>query len=183
MFNNIYYELYANKLLIFGALNYLLIPISKINIIQELGSKIQQYVPYIIYILIGIAGLYQLTRRDFYLPFLGQSVYPCGNLIEKVPQDATITKTIQTKPNINIIYWAAEPNTNVVDNPWTAYNKYANSGVVKSDKNGTAVLQVRKPTSYKVPYKNKKLEPHIHYRECINNGMLSPIKTIYLKKK
>ena len=183
MFNNIYYELYANKLLIFGALNYLLIPISKINIIQELGSKIHQYVPYIIYILIGIAGLYQLTRRDFYLPFLGQSVYPCGNLIEKVPQDATITKTIKTKPNINIIYWAAEPNTSVVNDPWSAYNKYANTGVAKSDNEGNAILQVRKPASYKVPYKNKQLKPHIHYRECINNGMLSPIKTIYLKKK
>ena len=27
------------------------------------------------------------------------------------------------------------------------------------------------------------LKPHIHYRECFNNGMLNPVKTIYLKKK
>ena len=183
MFNNIYYELYANKLLILGALNYLLMPFIKINLIEKLGNVTHKYITCIIYILIGLAGLYQLSRRDFYLPFLGQTVYPCGNLIEKVPQDATITKTIKTKPNINIIYWAAEPNTSVVNDPWSAYNKYANTGVVKSDNEGNAILQVRKPASYKVPYKNKQLKPHIHYRECINNGMLSPIKTIYLKNK
>ena len=182
MFNNIYYELYANKLLILGALNYLLIPFTNINLIDKLGNITHKYVTLVIYILIGFAGLYQLTRRDFYLPFLGQTVYPCGNLIEKVPQDATITKNIKTKPNINIIYWAAEPNTNVINDPWTAYDKYANTGVVKSDDEGNAILQVRKPASYKVPRKSKELKPHIHYRECINNGMLSPIKTIYLKK-
>ena len=103
--------------------------------------------------------------------------------MEKVPQDATVIKTIKTTPNINVIYWAAEPNTNVVENPWDAYNKNANSGVAKSDKDGNAILQVRKPASYKVPHKSKQLKPHIHYRECFNNSMLSPVKTIYLKKK
>ena len=183
MFNNIYYDILSKKLLILGALNYLAIPFLNINLISNLGEFTHQYISIILYLIIGIAGIYQISKRDFYLPFLGQSAYPCGNLMEKVPQDATIVKTIKTTPNINVIYWAAEPNTNVVENPWDAYDKNANSGVAKSDKDGNAILQVRKPASYKVPHKRKELKPHIHYRECFNNSMLSPVKTIYLKKK
>lgn len=178
--SSIYYNIISNKILIFGALNYLVLAVFNIDIINEISYKTHLLVKFVLYLLIGLAGLFQITKRDFYLPFLGKSVYPCGSLIEKIPTDATIKKSIKTIPNINIIYWAAEYDDEIFNDPYLAYDKYANSGVVKSDADGNAVLQFRKPQGYKVPYKNKTLKPHVHYRECFTNGMLEPIKTIYI---
>ncbi len=178
--SNIFLEIYANKFLVLGAMNYLVLAVFNINIIEKLGEYTSNIVTTILYVLIGCAGLYQLSRRDFYLPFLGRTVYPCGNLVEKKPSNATVTKTIKTAPNINVIYWAAEYDDEIFEDPYIAYDKYANSGVVKSDADGNAVLEFRKPQGYKVPYKSKRLKPHVHYRECISNGMLDPIKTLYI---
>ena len=68
----------------------------------------------------------------------------------------------------------------IFEDPYLAYNKYANTGVVKSDNEGNAVLEFRKPQGYKVPYKNKILQPHVHYRECFYDGMLDSVKTLFL---
>jgi len=177
--SSLYYNIYANKILVFGALNYLIIGLTGFNFIR-LADKVHPLITILIYLIIGMAGLYQLTRRDFYLSFLGKSVYPCGSLLEKKPENATIKKTIKTKPNINVIYWAAEYNDKIFKDPYIAYDTYANTGVVKSDDLGNAILEVREPQGYKVPYKSKTLKPHIHYRECFYEGMLEPIKTLYL---
>ncbi len=180
MKNNILLELYTNKFLVLGAINYLIIVFFNINLIENLGNYTSNIITNIIYILIGLSGIYQITRRDFYLPFLGKTVYPCGNLIEKKPENATIKKNIKTAPNINIIYWAAEYNDQIFKDPYVAYDKYANSGVVKSDSDGNALLEFRKPQGYNVPYKSKRINPHVHYRECFTNGMLDSVKTLYL---
>ena len=180
MKNNILLELYSNKFLVLGAINYLILAFFSINLIEKLGNCTNIIVTNILYILIGLSGIYQITRRDFYLPFLGKSVYPCGNLIEKKPENATIKKNIKTAPNINIIYWAAEYDDKIFKDPYVAYDKYANSGVVKSDSDGNALLEFRKPQGYNVPYKSKRINPHVHYRECFTNGMLDSVKTLYL---
>ena len=180
MKNNILLELYTNKFLVLGAINYLIIAFFNINLIENLGNYTSNIITNIIYILIGLSGIYQITRRDFYLPFLGKTVYPCGNLIEKKPENATIKKNIKTAPNINIIYWAAEYDDEIFKDPYVAYDKYANSGVVKSDSDGNALLEFRKPQGYNVPYKSKRINPHVHYRECFTNGMLDSVKTLYL---
>ena len=99
---------------------------------------------------------------------------------QKKPENATIKKNIKTAPNINIIYWAAEYNDQIFKDPYVAYDKYANSGVVKSDSDGNALLEFRKPQGYNVPYKSKRINPHVHYRECFTNGMLDSVKTLYL---
>ena len=177
---SLYYDIYSKKLLMLGAINYLFVGLIDFNLIDTLGNYIHNIIPLIIYIIIGIAGLYQIGRRDFYLSFLDKSVYPCGSLVEKKPEDATIKKIIKTKPNINVIYWASEYDDNMFDDPYTAYDKYANTGVAKSDNEGNAVLEFRKPQGYKVPYKNKILEPHVHYRECFYDGMLDSVKTLFL---
>ena len=101
MKNTILLELYSNKFLVLGAINYLIIAFFNINLIENLGNYTSNIITNIIYILIGLSGIYQITRRDFYLPFLGKTVYPCGNLIEKKPENATIKKNIKTAPNIN----------------------------------------------------------------------------------
>ena len=177
---SLYIDIYSRKLLILGAINFLLMGIFKLNLIEYIGNKIHNIITIIIYLLIGLAGLYQVTRRDFYLSFLDKSVYPCGSLMEKKPEDATIKKNIKTKPNINIIYWASEYNDSIFEDPYLAYNKYANTGVAKSDNEGNAVLEFRKPQGYKVPYRNKILRPHVHYRECFYDGMLDSVKTLFL---
>ena len=121
--NELYIDIYSRKIIILGALNYLAILLFKIDIFEYIGTKINIIVKDIIYILIGISALYQVTNRDFYLTFLSKAVYPCGSLMEKKPENATIKKTIKTQPNINIIYWAAEYDDKILD-PYIAYGKY-----------------------------------------------------------
>jgi hypothetical protein len=43
-----------------------------------------------------------------------------------------------------------------------------------------AVLKVRPPQAYSVPFKGR-LEPHIHFRICGETGILSRIKTVYVE--
>ena len=138
---------------------------------------------FFIELIIVASIIYNIFDRNFYLPFLGWSVYPCGSLAEKVPNKADTTVTVQVKPNVNVIYWASEPSTpdkQPIDNPWDAYANYDNSGVVKADASGKAVLHFRNPSSYQVGLMNKTLKRHIHYRECRHPGMLSDIKTIMI---
>ena len=140
-------------------------------------------ISFIVILTVASSIIYNLFNRNFYLPFLGQSVYPCGSLAEKVPNKADITVTVQVKPNVNVIYWASEPSAienQPIDNPWDAYANYDNSGVVKADSTGKAVLHVRTPSSYKVGLMNKTLKSHVHYRECSHPGMLSDIRTIMI---
>lgn len=130
----------------------------------------------LLHALIAAAAAYLIWRRDVYLPFLGQAAYPCGSLTEKVPEGADITVFVNAPPGSNVIYWAAEEANRVIDNPWTAYSKYSNAGVATADENGRAALKVRRPAAYKIP-SGRQLAPHIHYRVCIEGGMLAPVKT------
>jgi uncharacterized membrane protein YuzA (DUF378 family) len=180
LMKSLYIDIYSRKFLILGALNYLVYVILNVNLIDFVGHYTNRIISLLLYTIIGLAGLYQLNRRDFYLSFLDKSVYPCGSLMEKKPNEANMKKKIKTKPNINIIYWASEYNDTIFEDPYLAYNKYSNTGVVKSDSDGNAVLEFRKPQGYKVPYKNKILKPHIHYRECFYDGMVDSVKTIFL---
>ena len=124
-----------------------------------------------------------VADRNYYLPFLGDSVYPCGSLAEKIPANADTSITITTKPGANVIYWASEPTTpekQPISNPWDAYAMYENSGVVRADSQGRAVLRFRSPSSYRVGMMNRKLNRHVHYRVCKMPGMLGEIKTVFV---
>lgn len=135
----------------------------------------------IIMLIIIISILIHVGDRNFYLPFLGYTVYPCGSLAEKIPANANTTIQVKVKPNSNVIYWASEPtdiNAQPISNPWDAYANYDNSGVVRSDAQGNAILRVRAPSSYRVGLMGRELKKHIHYRVCNYSGMLSAIKTV-----
>ena len=138
----------------------------------------------LIVILIVVASIiYNLFNRNFYLSFLGCTVYPCGSLAEKIPSNADKTVTVHVPPNVNVIYWASEPSNpelQPIADPWEAYANYDNSGVVKADSTGKAVLRIRSPSSYNVGLFNKTLKTHIHYRICKHPGMLSDIKTVFI---
>jgi protocatechuate 3,4-dioxygenase beta subunit len=66
-----------------------------------------------------------------------------------------------------------------INNWQQAYLKYQNSGVATADENGVAILKVRAPQPYTVPYKGR-LESHVHFRVCGENGMLSRVKTYFI---
>lgn len=175
-------EMISLLFIVIGALNWGLIGIFKVNVVEVLASYTSPLVATIIYVLVGISALVHIFSRDYYLPFLGSSVFPCGSLIEKSPYHADTEVRVIEAPNANIVYWAAEPDTKVVKDPWQAYDKHANNGVTKTDEKGFASLKFRKPASYKVP-SGKTLKPHVHYRVCVANGMLGPVKTVFTTDK
>lgn len=135
-------------------------------------------------ILIGLSAIYNMFSRDYYLPFLGDAVYPCGVLKSKTPENPDTEVIVNTQPGNSVIYWAAESREDdrIVDNPWLAYGQHTNAGVTTSDNQGKAILRFRRPASYRVP-SGKVLDPHVHYRVCLGNGMLGSVETVLIKSK
>ena len=139
----------------------------------------------ILYAIFGFSGLYVCMDRDYYLPFLGDAVFPDGLLPPHTsPMSANLQHTIKNLPaNTKVMYWAAEPcevteTCGVERMPWEAYSHYTNAGITESNKNGEAVIKIRgKPQSYNVPYKSEVIMPHVHYRYKKSNGMYSKIYT------
>jgi uncharacterized membrane protein YuzA (DUF378 family) len=171
------------KLVIIGAINWGLIGLLDFNLVEYLNEKFlgnNDVVVKVIYLVVGLSAL-GLFQRDSFLPFLGRTVYPCADLKEKIPNYSDSKITVKVKPNSNVVYWAAEKNNNKIDNPWDAYEKYANSGVVKSDENGDAVLKFKFPAQYYVPRKGL-LPPHVHYRVCDKDGMMTRVETVNLRR-
>ena len=176
-------EMIMIKLILVGAINWGLIGFFDFNIVEYINQKLfgqNRILAKIIYILVGISAI-KLFKRDMFLPFLGKTVYPCLNLEEKIPDHSDSKISIKVQPNSNVVYWAAEKSNNNIDNPWDAYAKYANSGVAISDENGNVELKFKYPAQYSVPGKGL-LPPHVHYRVCLGNGMMSRIETVNLKK-
>lgn len=165
----------ALVLVMIGAVNTSM-GVFNIDPIDSLGNATFDWVSKILYLVILVAVLNILFDRNFYLPFLGESVFPCNVLKEHVPENATTQVRVNVTPNTPVVYWAAEPGE-FADRDWNqAYAKYTNSGITKSDARGVAVMSVREPTGYNVP--GKSLSPHVHYRECLNNNMLGEVKTL-----
>jgi hypothetical protein len=138
----------------------------------------------IIWLLLGVVIILVLLNRDTYLPFLGESAFPCDNLIESVPLGANFSVTVKVPPNVKVSYWAADPennNSSVSPDPWVAYKDYSNSGVTVSDQQGNATLRVRFPQKYRIPW-GATLNNHVHYRYCKTPGMLSSVFTVEAKQ-
>lgn len=176
----LYFELIARFLLVLGGINYLTIVFFKKNMLSYLHYPI---VVRAVTLAIGGAALYFLFNRDYYLPFLGKCVIPVG---DGEPQGELKSIRITELPaNTNVIFWAAKSGKNVVPNPMDAYGDYSNSGIVKSDNNGVALIQIACPSAYSVSkfgFINKELSKHVHYRYELPEyrGIFSSIKTKYL---
>lgn len=170
----------AILLLVVGGLNWLLVGIFRLNLVEALLGK--GYLARGIYIAVGIAALAVACQRDTYLPFLGETLVPCSVLQDRTPPGATVTIEVDVEPGKKVLYWAAEPETERLENinDWRkAYLSYENAGVVTADSQGRAALKVRKPQPYLVPWKGQ-LEPHIHFRACGDRGFLGRVKTVFL---
>jgi uncharacterized membrane protein YuzA (DUF378 family) len=130
----------------------------------------------------GLAALGLAFCRDFYLPFLGQTVMPCSLLTEHTPEGANTSVRVHVHPGAKVMYWAAEPeNTELKEiQDWRkAYLGFRNAGVTIANADGIAELKVRKPQAYSVPMKGK-LESHVHYRVCGDDGMMDRVETTFL---
>ena len=142
----------------------------------------------IICVVVGLSALNIGFSRDFYLPFLGETVLPCSLLTEKIPEKAELKVRIIAEPGKKVVYWAAEPESPAdkalrYGPSWKeAYGKFENAGISIAEEDGSALLQVRRPRRYWVP-PGRKLEPHIHYRICAKDGMLGPVKSLFIEER
>jgi uncharacterized membrane protein YuzA (DUF378 family) len=181
--NLMYYQKLAFKvamvLILVGSLNWLSCGLFSVNFVERLlGSTLSRGV----YVLVGVAALSIMFNRDTYLPFLGETVLPCTTIPERVPPGATKELRVPAPPGSKVLYWAAEPALEELKQiqDWQhAYNKFENAGVTTTDNTGIAILKVRAPQAYTVPFKGR-IEPHVHFRICDGTGMLGRIKTVYV---
>jgi uncharacterized membrane protein YuzA (DUF378 family) len=166
-------------IIIIGSLNWLSVGLG-MNVLERIfGSS--SIIPRIIYVIVGISALAIAFDRDTYLPFLGPTVVPCALIPETIPKGADTTIEVMVTPGAKVLYWAAEPSTDGLKkiNDWRgAYLQFMNAGATKADSDGTAALLLRKPQPYTVPWKGR-LEPHVHFRVCGENGMMGRIQTVY----
>jgi uncharacterized membrane protein YuzA (DUF378 family) len=172
--------MFSLVLVIIGALNWLIIGLIGINFLDNLG-----FIARIVYILVGLAALFIMFKRDTYLPFLGETVMPCSALTDRTPSGATVDVLIKGPAGHKVIYWASEPATEHLKTmqDWRgAYGDFMNVGVATISADGTATLSVRKPQQYTVPWKGP-LDAHVHYRICGDGGMLGRVETISVQNK
>jgi uncharacterized membrane protein YuzA (DUF378 family) len=179
--DNQYYAKLLHKLaivlLVIGALNWGLVGCCRLNLVERLLGK-GSVLARIIYVLVGISAVSVMFDRDTYLPFLGETVFPCAVLSDQIPPGATRTVTVTVKPGAKVIYWATEPGDGSGD--WKeAYRGFQNAGVATAGTNGVATLKVREPQAYRVPWKGK-IDTHVHFRVCDATGFVGRIKTIFL---
>jgi hypothetical protein len=78
-----------------------------------------------IYIIISVIALYIASNIHFWLPFLGDTVFPTSLVPFKTITNSNRNITIHTKPNTKIAFWAALPRG---DNPKVelAYDDFSN---------------------------------------------------------
>ena len=166
-------------LLVVSALNWLFVAVFDVNSLETLFGK---SIANALYILVGIAAISIMFFRDSYLPFLGPMVAPCSVLQPREPPGATKAVKVIVPAHSKVIYWAAEPaseSLKTVNSAMEAYQKYENAGVTVANADGIAILKVREPQSYKVPFMGK-LESHIHYRICGESGFMGRVNTAYI---
>jgi uncharacterized membrane protein YuzA (DUF378 family) len=171
---------YALIFLIAGAINWLFVGLFGMNLLEEIFGR--GSVTRLLYSLVGLSALFLMFKRDFYLPFLGETVMPCAGLEDRKPSGADTSVTVKTAPYAKVLYWAAEPETEELQhiNDWKkAYQAFENVGVTTATESGEATLAVRKPQAYTVPFKGR-LEPHIHYRICEEGGMMGAVRTVFI---
>jgi hypothetical protein len=174
----------ARFFLVVGGLNYLYINyMNKSFFGTSTVSKV-------ITTIIGLSALLYLFDRDFYLPFLGKTVFPFGKRDEVSIDESSRTLVSITvdnlPPNTTVIYWASQNKKNVYDNPKEAYGDFGNRGITTTDKTGKAILQIQCPSRYNVgKLFGKTLDKHVHYRYELPEypGMFSDIKTKYVNNE
>lgn len=162
------YQIVLKVLLLVGAFNYCY---WALLVTTQSSSKILGG-------LVAIATLVLASQRDFYLPFLGQGVFPI--VASRPPPNAQTFTITGVPPNVSVIYWAAKRNQSPFPDFKQAYGNFENSGLTMSDSNGTAIAALQCPAPYSVgKIFDKQLPKHLHYRYELPNskGMFSRVFT------
>jgi uncharacterized membrane protein YuzA (DUF378 family) len=173
-------HLIAVALVVVGGLAWGIFGLTGVSVVSAVLGKTGSKA---VYILVGLAAIVVALDRASFLPFLGETVMPCSLLDEHTPEHADTAVEIHgLTPGSKVLYWATEPATEGLAkiNDWRrAYLDFANAGVTTADQGGHATLRVRKPQPYTVPMKGR-LEAHVHWRVCGENGMVGPVQTTTL---
>jgi uncharacterized membrane protein YuzA (DUF378 family) len=184
--NYIYLQFLSRFLLNIGAINYIFIYIFKKNLFNTIINN--KFALQVLGVCIGISGLYYLTNRDFYLPFLGSAYLPFSlSKNEKLSGKLIKVELTDLPPNVLVMYWAANPSNKIIQDPKEAYKGFNSSGIIKTNEKGSVSFQIICPASYlvkgKIPFmRNKTLKSHVHYRyeDPSYPGMFSNVKTKYV---
>uniref|UniRef100_A0A6C0E0W0 Uncharacterized protein n=1 Tax=viral metagenome TaxID=1070528 RepID=A0A6C0E0W0_9ZZZZ len=177
--DKMYVDLFSRFFVVIGSLIYFLVTIfDNKNIMSKLFA-----------VVVGISSLMLIFDRDYYLPFLGKTIFPPA----KSDMSLQIQKKIKVKvsdlpANVKVVYWAAieaidsKAYTNYMD----AYSNYTNAGEMFTDANGDVVLSIDCPSEYyvqKFGIINKKLDKHVHYRYELpgKKGLFSKVYTQYVQ--
>jgi hypothetical protein len=177
----------ASIIILIGAINWGTIGFFGVNLIKQLNDYTFQNTSFeqVIYILIGLAGVYMLFNRTYYLPFLGKMAFP-PSAISLHENNSQNTKTFNLEDLGDakmVVYWAAKSGNGVEDHK-TAYGDYSNYGVTKVE-DGKATIKVECPQNYKVKQFGvfeKQLSKHVHYRTIHDDGLFSAIRTLDVSK-
>ncbi len=169
------HQFFLRILLILLPLHFLVLGFTKINAFDYIRNE---NIRRTLYVILGVVGVYIMFRRDFFLPFLGETVMPTAiNESKQNPEKITLTKL---PPNVTVVAWATKENTDNTPfkDPWAAYGDYSNYDTVQSNDKGEAIVELILPSEYHVP--GKTLKKHVHYRFEISKGMFSRVHTHFL---
>lgn len=132
-------------------------------------------------VIVIVYVIYLGFQRNTYLPFLGPTVLPFSLFPNELkPKDANLEFVIPVyeADGTKIVYWASQPSTTIVEDPFKAYGEYRNVGVTTVE-NEMAKMNVLCPSSYNVP--GQTLKPHIHYRILYPTGIMGEVKTAFVQ--
>jgi uncharacterized membrane protein YuzA (DUF378 family) len=139
------------------------------------------------YILVGVGAVWVASKRETYLPFLGEcalpsTVFKSGSNIPSTA-DKLVTMKVAAAGAEKIVWWASKPaavGQTQVAGVYSAYDDYMNSGVADVI-NGEATIAFMCPQPYTVGFNKKVLKRHVHYREILKGGMIGKIHTMYVQ--
>lgn len=134
-------------------------------------------------VLVIVATLWMVFRRDTYLPFLGYAAFPKSLIpgdFAPVNSNTEINVPFDAPDGTRVIYWGALTAGGVQSSPQVAYGDYSNAGVA-TVMHGEATVRFHCPSEYYVPW-GKKLKRHLHYRFCCEkSGLIGPVRTLWVK--
>jgi hypothetical protein len=137
----------------------------------------------------AVAAFILVFQKDFWLPFLGDTVLPLELIpVQDLKQDADTVVQVDAPPKSKVIFWAAKKFGGAMDvsaavSPKVAYGDFSNSGVVLADDTGKATLKVSSPRPYSVgkTLGPKVLPSHVHYRIADPAGAwIGPVQTVFV---
>lgn len=104
----------------------------------------------------------------------------------RVPPGASLRIKVRCEPGARVLYWTAEPSLEALkegeDDWYAAYTTFTRVGVAEARvEDGVAVLTVRPPMPYSVPWKSR-VEAQVHYRECFPDGKMGRVRSVVIEE-